>query len=200
MEFTQSETLQNLARSFAGESQARQRYTVYAQQARQEGQEYLARIFEETAANEQVHAEEFWEQIAKNSPSPVKNLDVAAGYPFPLAGTEQNLLFAAEGESQEYSEVYPAFAKTAREEGFAEIAVLWENIARIEGLHREVFLQAHRQLTSGKLYKKDQPTVWRCLNCGHVHSGLEPWQTCPVCGKPMGWVEGDIDKKQLPKN
>ncbi len=195
MEFMKSQTLLNLARSFAGESQARERYTVYAQQARQEGQEYLARIFEETADNERVHAEEFWEQIAKRSPEPVKNLYVDAGYPFPLAGTEQNLLFAADGEDEEHSDIYPQFAKVAREEGFPEIAVLWENIAKIEGSHRDVFRQAHRQLTAGKLYQKDEPMVWRCLNCGYFHSGLEPWQSCPVCSKPQGWVEGDVRER-----
>ncbi len=200
MEFMKSQTVLNLARSFAGESQARERYTVYAKEARKAGWEYLARIFEETAENEKVHAEEFWEKMAENAPEPIKNLQVDAGYPFPLGNTAENLLYAAEGENEEHTHDYPAFAKIAREEGFADIAVLWENIAIIEGMHRDVFLRAHEQLTNGTLYKKDQPIVWRCVNCGYIHTSLEAWDKCPVCGKGQGWVEGDVFRKEMPKD
>ena len=124
MDFLQSQTCQNLARSFAGESQARNRYTVYALQARKEKQEYLARLFEQTADNEKVHAQEFLEMLVKLAGGPVHNLDIDAGYPYDLGNTAENLQFAAQGEDQEHREVYPAFARTAREEGFADAAAL----------------------------------------------------------------------------
>ena len=141
MEFMQTQTCRNLARSFAGESQARQRYTQYADQARKEGLAYLARIFEETAANEQIHAQEFLEKLQKYGRQPIENIDISAGYPYTLGVTMENLLEAAKGENEESVRVYPGFAKTAREEGYADIASLWENIARIEAVHRDVFIQ-----------------------------------------------------------
>ena len=134
MEFMQTQTCRNLARSFAGESQARQRYTQYADQARKEGLAYLARIFEETAANEQIHAQEFLEKLQKYGRQPIENIDISAGYPYTLGVTMENLLEAAKGENEESVRVYPGFAKTAREEGYADIASLWENIARIEAV------------------------------------------------------------------
>ena len=130
MDFMQTQTCQNLARSFAGESQARQRYTQYAQQARKEGFEYLARLFEQTAGNEQAHAQEFLEKLQKYGRQPIENIDFSAGYPYTLGVTMENLLEAAKGENEEAARAYPAFARTAREEGYADAAALWENIAR----------------------------------------------------------------------
>lgn len=199
MDFLQSQTCQNLARSFAGESQARNRYTVYALQARREHQESLARIFDQTADNEKVHAQEFLELLVKLAGGPVDNLDLTAGYPFALGNTAENLLFAANGEDQEHREVYPAFARTAREEGFADAAALWEQIAPIEGLHHNVFEDARQQYTAGTLYKKAHPVVWRCLNCGYILEAAEPWQTCPVCHKDRGWVSAHVDDKLIPR-
>ena len=199
MNFLQSKTAINLARSFAGESQARNRYTIYAEQARNEQQEYLARIFEQTADNERIHAKEFLEKIQQYAGEPVKNLEIDSGYPYPLGNTEQNLMFAAEGELDEHKNAYPAFAAIAQEEGYPEAAQLWKMIAVIEGLHHNVFQEAHFQLTSGTLYRKQQPVVWRCINCGYVYTGTEPWQVCPVCGKPHGWVEGYVDTHAIPK-
>lgn len=198
MDFLKSQTALNLARSFAGESQARNRYTIFAEQARKETQEYLARIFDETADNEKIHAKEFYEMIQKLAGGPVNNIEFDAGYPYPLGNTVQNLQFAADGEQAEHESVYPEFARIAAEEGFTDAATLWKNIAVVEGLHHNVFIQAKQQLEDGSLYKKSQPAVWRCLNCGHVISALEPWDVCPICHKPTGWVEGDINKKQLP--
>ena len=198
MDFMQSETRVNLARAFAGESQARNRYTIYADVARKEGQEYLARIFQETADNEKVHGEEFLEMIQKHAPTPQENIHIDAGYPFPLGNTAQNLAFAAAGELEEVSTAYPAFAELAKREGFPDVARLFEQIATIEGLHHNVFQQAHSQLTGETLYHKPQPIVWRCLNCGYSYTAEKPYAKCPVCQKDQGWVEGDIDKKQLP--
>ena len=196
MEFLQSQTCQNLARSFAGESQARSRYTIYAGQARKEGQEYLARIFEQTAENEAAHAKEFLEMLKKLAGKPAANIRFDAGYPYELGATAENLQFAAAGEQQEHGEIYPAFARIARKEGYADAAALWENIAVIEGLHHGVFSDAQRQLKSGSLYRKEQPVVWRCLNCGFITEAVEPWKVCPVCHKETGWAQGYVDDRQ----
>ena len=197
MEFMQTQTCRNLARSFAGESQARQRYTQYADQARKEGLAYLARIFEEAAANEQIHAQEFLEKLQKYGRQPIENIDISAGYPYTLGVTMENLLEAAKGENEESVRVYPGFAKTAREEGYADIASLWENIARIEAVHRDVFLESYEQMQTERLYKKEHPIVWRCLNCGFVMLSKEAFRVCPVCGKDRGWAEGDIQTRRL---
>ena len=199
MDFMQTQTCQNLARSFAGESQARQRYTQYAQQARKEGFEYLARLFEQTAGNEQAHAQEFLEKLQKYGRQPIENIDLSAGYPYTLGVTMENLFEAARGEEQEFLDAYPAFAAAAREEGFPDVAALWEQIAKIEGLHRDVFREAYSQMQTGHLYHKEQPIVWRCANCGHIMLANEPWQSCPVCKKGRGWVECELPARALPQ-
>lgn len=198
MDFRQSQTMMNLARSFAGESQARMRYTIYAKQARQQQQEYLARIFDQTADNERAHAQEFLEKLRNFSGEPILNLEIDGGFPYPLGSTEQNLHFAARGEREEHQTVYPAFAAVAREEGYPELAQLWTDVAVVEGLHSNVFQEAHRQVTDGSLYQKSEAVLWRCENCGHIASGLQPWKVCPICGKPIGWVQGHIDQLAAP--
>lgn len=193
------ETILNLARAFAGESQARTRYTVYAQVARKEGNEWIARVFEETAANEAVHAEEFLEHLQKLGGC-APNIDLAAGYPFQLGTTAENLQFAANGELEEHDEAYPGFAEIARREGYDDTARLWMQIARIEGVHHNTFKALHEQLVSGTLTEKESPIQWRCLNCGYTYEGIRACDPCPVCGKEAGWQEGELDKKKmLPK-
>lgn len=189
-------TIQNLARSFAGESQARTRYTVYAQVARKEGYEWIARVFEETAGNEAVHAEEFLEQLQKLGGC-ASNIDLDAGYPFQLGSTLENLQFAAQGELEEHNDAYPGFAEIARREECTEAARLWMQIARIEGVHHNTFRQLHEQLANGTLTEKKKPIVWRCLNCGYTYEGIRATDPCPVCSKPAGWQEGQLDNRQL---
>ena len=196
MENSHRETILNLARSFAGESQARTRYTVYAQAARKEGQEWIARIFEETAANEAVHAQEFLEQLQKLGGC-AENLDIAAGYPYQLGTTAENLAFAAAGELHEHDDAYPGFAEMARREGCDEAARLWLQIARVEGVHHDTFKALHEQLTGGSLHEKKKPITWQCLNCGYTYEGIRACDPCPVCGKGAGWQEGDLDRKKL---
>lgn len=196
MDHKQKETLSNLARSFAGESQARTRYTIYADVARQEGHEWIARIFEETAANEAVHAEEFLTMLKKLDGC-TENMDISAGYPYPLGSTAENLAAAAKGELEEYGDTYPAFAEVARREGFADAARLWQQIARIEGVHHNTFNQMLEQLQNGTLRKKEQPITWRCLNCGYTYTSTSACDPCPVCGKDGAWQEGELNKKQL---
>ena len=196
MEFMQSKTRINLARSFAGESQARTRYTIYAKQARKEGREWIARIFEETAANEAVHAEEFLEMM-QHLGSSAENIDLEAGFPFQLGDTAQNLAFAAAGEMEEHSDAYPGFAEIARREGFDDAARLWLQIARIEGVHHNAFQSLNQQLTGGTLTEKKEPATWRCLNCGYTYESTRAADPCPVCGKDAGWQEGQLDKKKM---
>ena len=192
MDFLYSETRKNLARSFAGESQARTRYTVYAGVARKENQEWIARVFEETAANEAVHAEEFLEMLQKLGGC-VENLEVNGGYPFQLGTTVENLGFAADGEKEEQDDVYPGFAEMARREGFKDAALLWMQIARIEGVHHSQFHSLEEQLLKGELTEKEAPIRWRCLNCGYAYEGVRACDPCPVCGKSAGWQEGSME-------
>lgn len=196
MDFLYSETRKNLVRSFAGESQARTRYTIYAQTAREENYEWIARVFEETAANETVHAEEFLEMLQKLGGC-AENIEVEAGYPFQLGKTVENLSYAADGELDEHSNAYPGFAEMARREGFKDAARLWMQIARIEGTHHLQFKALEEQLLKGELTEKDQPIRWRCLNCGYTYEGIRACDPCPVCGKSAGWQEGDLDRKRM---
>lgn len=196
MEQIRNETLTNLARAFAGESQARTRYTIYASIARKEGQEWIARIFEETAANEAVHAEEFLEMLQKLGGC-AENIDLAAGYPYQLGTTAENLEFAATGELHEHDDAYPQFAEVARREGHDDAARLWMQIARVEGVHHNTFQSLHDQLTTGTLTEKSEPITWRCLNCGYTYEGIRSCDPCPICGKEAGWQEGQLDKKKM---
>ncbi len=193
MEFKDSQTMINLARAFAGESQARNRYTMYAYQARKEGSEYIARLFEETADNEYAHAKEFFNLIILHGGN-MDNIDIDAGYPFSVGTTVENLCFAADGENQEHVDAYPAFAECAKQEGFMDVYEKFTMIAEIEGLHHRVFTDAQNQLKNGTLYKRSEPYSWRCINCGHVHFGTEPWDACPVCHHPTGFADAGIKK------
>mgnify|MGYP000364597553 CR=1 FL=1 len=197
MDFMQSETRINLARAFAGESQARNRYTIYADIARKEGQEYLARIFWKRQTTKRCMERNFGNDPKARAGASGKHSD-RRRLPFPLGNTAQNLAFAAAGELEEFTTAYPAFAEMARREGFADVARLFEQISSIEGLHHNVFQQAHNQLTQETLYHKPQPIIWRCINCGYSYVAEKPYAKCPVCQKEAGWAEGDIDKKQLP--
>lgn len=199
MQFMDTKTCRNLARSFAGESQARTRYAIYAGTARREGWEYLARIFDRTAADELAHAAQLLDRLQQYGAQPIENIDLAAGYPFALGETMENLFEAARGEDREFLAVYPAFAAEAREEGFPDLAALWTQIAAVEGLHRDVFREAYSQMQTGALYRRQTPVVWRCLRCGHIVLACEPWQVCPICKEGRGWVEGDVAQHSLPQ-
>lgn len=196
MDFAHSETRTNLARSFAGEAQACARYTVYAQVARKEHHEWIARIFEETAANEAIHAEEFLELLKKLGGT-APNIPISAGYPFQLGTTEENLRYAIASERKEQEDNYPGFAEMARREGFPDAALLWMQIARIEGVHRREFAELEQQLSSRTLTEKKEPIRWRCLNCGYTYEGIRACDHYPVCGKDAGWQEGQLDRKNL---
>ena len=196
VEFLNSETRKNLVRSFAGESQARTRYTIYAGIARQENDEWIARVFEETAANEAVHAEAFLKMLRELGGC-AENIPVDAGYPFQMGTTVENLGFAANGEQEEHDDAYPGFAEIARREGYKDAARLWSQIARIEGVHHNQFRSLEQQLLNGELTVKKEPVLWRCIHCGYTYEGVRACDPCPVCGKSAGWQEGELHRKQL---
>lgn len=189
MDFLKSETRTNLARAFAGESQARNRYTIYADVARKQGQEHLARIFEQTAENELAHAQQFLEAMKKLGHPDEENVNLDAGYPFPLGTTVENLGFSAHGEEQEFSHIYPTFAQKAQQEGYPEVAQLFTRIASVEQEHHKTFSDYESQLKQGTIYDKPKEVQWKCLNCGYTYSAISPAEHCPVCQKPRGWAE-----------
>ncbi|WP_040197927.1 rubrerythrin family protein [Candidatus Soleaferrea massiliensis] len=189
MDFMKSETIINLARSFAGESQARTRYDMYAIKAKEEGYAYLAYVISQLAANEYAHAKVFFDHINSHAPQIVNNLFIDAGYPYKIRGTMENMQFAAEGEHEEATVIYPKFGQIAEQEGLKEIAVSYNLISKIEAQHNKIFTEIHDQLKNGTAYKKDQPVLWKCSVCGHEHLLTEPWQKCPVCGHPIGFTE-----------
>jgi|UniRef100_A0A7C4EWK9 rubrerythrin len=179
-----SETEKNLLKSFAGESQARNRYTYFASKARKEGLIQIANIFEETANQEKEHAKRFFSQLEGG------DLLIEAAFPAGIiAGTAENLKAAAAGEHFEWTELYPGFAKIARQEGFETAAKIWEAVSNAEKQHEKRYLGLLKNVESGKVFRKDSPVVWRCLNCGYLHEGLEAPESCPSCAHPKGYFE-----------
>lgn len=179
-----SRTEKNLITSFAGESQARNRYTYFSSQARKEGFVQIALIFEETANQEKEHAKRFFSQLQGG--------DVVVSAPFPagiVGGTAENLKAAAAGENHEWSEMYPGFAKVAREEGFETAAKIWEAVSVAEKQHEKRYLDLLRNIEAGKVFKRDGKVVWRCLNCGYLHEGTEAPMSCPACAHPQAYFE-----------
>ena len=185
MNLSESMTLRNLMRAFAGESQARNRYTFAAGQARSQKLPVLERLFEYTAGQEKEHAEIFFNHIKTAG---VDNVAIDASYPVDPAGDILPLLKAAHhNELEEFESAYPAFAKTAREEGFSLIAESFERIAAVEKIHGERFARFARLLESGELFSAPGVVNWLCLNCGHIHSGKEAPVVCPVCVHERGY-------------
>lgn len=189
MDFMQSNTLINLGRSFAGESQAHMRYQLYAKRAIKDGYYCLGKLIEEIAYNELQHAKIFIEHINQNAPNLVKNLHLDAGYPFEFATTAENLAAAEEGENAENTLIYPDFGKIAQDEGFAPVAQSYQWIATIEGQHKKIFETLRNKFTSNSLYSSPTEITWECSVCGHRATGLSPWTVCPVCQHPQGYVK-----------
>ncbi len=182
-----TKTAENLLKAFAGESQARNRYTYYASVARKEGYVQMSNIFTETAENEKEHAKRFFKFLsAAFNPG---NVQITADYPVALGDTKANLLAAAEGENDEWSKLYPEFARIADEEGFPEIAFVFRKIAEVEKHHEERYRKLLKNLEEGKVFKKDSVVRWKCSNCGYIHKGNEAPETCPSCAHPQGFFE-----------
>ena len=179
-----SKTEKNLLGSFAGESQARNRYTFFASKAREEGLIQIAMIFEETANQEREHAKRFFKQLEGG------DVEINAAFPAGVIGsTADNLKAAAAGENMEWTKLYPGFAKVAREEGFDGAAAIWEAISVAERQHEKRYNDLAANLKAGKVFKKDKKVVWRCLNCGYLYEGTEAPKACPACAHPQAWYE-----------
>lgn len=184
MELKGSKTAKNLMTAFAGESQARNRYTYFASKAKAEGYVQISAIFEETANHEREHAKRLFKFMTGGQQ------EIAAGYPFGVIGsTVDNLQEGADGEHYEYSEMYPGFAKIAKEEGFNEIADTFMHIAVAERYHEKRYLALKKNIVDGTVFKKSAPITWRCRNCGYNHEGPEAPKTCPACAHPQAHFE-----------
>jgi len=179
-----SETEANLLKAFAGESQARNRYTYFASVAKNEGYEQISAIFLETADNEKEHAKVFFKHLQGG------DREIIASYPAGKIGTTQeNLVAAADGEKMEHSVLYPEFEKVARKEGFNEIADSFKEIAEVEEKHEARYRKLHSNLKNKQVFKRDKAVKWKCRNCGYVHEGVEPPNICPACKHPQSYYE-----------
>jgi rubrerythrin len=171
MELKGSKTEANLLTAFAGESQARNKYTYFASKAKKDGYVQISRIFEETANNEKEHAK-IWFKLLEG-----------------IGSTEENLKAAAEGENYEWTDMYKGFAETAKEEGFDKIAGLFEMVAKIEKEHEQRYRDLLKNIEDGKVFEKGEPVIWMCLNCGHIVVGAAAPTICPVCDHPQAFFE-----------
>ena len=184
MDFKGSKTEKNLLTAFAGESQARNRYTYFASTARNEGLEAISAIFLETADNEKEHAKIFFGYLQGGS------VEITASYPAGKVGkTTENLLAAAEGEKMEWGTIYPEFSRIAKEEGFGPIAKSFTEVAEVEQFHERRYRALLKIMESGSFFKRDKPIVWHCRNCGYTYVGTEPPKVCPACRHPQAFYE-----------
>ena len=179
-----TKTEQNLLKAFAGESQARNRYTYFASVAKKEGYEQISAIFLETADNEKEHAKRFFKFLEGG------NVEITAMYPAGIIGTTlENLKAAAAGENEEHAILYPGFARVAEEEGFAEVATAFKMIGLVEVEHEQRYNKLAANISKGQVYKKSTKTRWKCRNCGYVHEGKEAPKKCPACKHPQAYYE-----------
>lgn len=178
------ETEKNLLKAFAGESQARNRYSYFASQARKEGYEQIAAIFEETSDNEKEHAKVFFKYLQGG------DVEITASYPGGVIGkTKENLLAAAEGEKMEWGSLYPDFAETAEKEGFPDVARSFLFIAKVEASHEKRYRTLLNNIKENVVFKREKKVRWKCRNCGYIHEGSEPPNQCPACQHPLGYYE-----------
>ena len=179
-----TQTEKNLLKAFAGESQAKNRYEFFADKAREEGLEQMAGLFEETALNEQAHAKKFFDFLEG------RPVEITATYPAGKVGnTLENLAAAAAGENEEWSDLYPKFAKIAEEEGFKAIAVAFKTIAKVEKAHEERYLKLLENLEKGNVFAREDKMIWKCRICGFLHEAQKPPKKCPICGAEQAFFE-----------
>jgi rubrerythrin len=179
-----TKTEKNLLAAFAGESQARNRYTYFASQAKKDGYEQIASIFEETANQEKEHAKRFFSMLQGG------DVEITAAYPAGMVGTTlENLKAAAAGEGHEWGTIYPEFARVAREEDLTGIAVLFENISVAEKQHQKRYADLAANIEAGRVFARDTEVTWRCRNCGYLHTGKEAPKVCPACAHPQAHFE-----------
>lgn len=177
-------TEQNLLKSFAGESQARNRYEFFAKVAKNEGYEQIAAIFQETANQEKEHAKRFFKFLEGGM------VEITAAYPAGKIGTtKENLKAAAEGENEEWTQLYPQFAEIAKEEGFLEIATAYKMISKVEAEHERRYLKLLQNLSEDKVFMKEGKVWWKCINCGYVYQSEKALETCPACLHPKAFMQ-----------
>jgi len=182
-----TKTAENLLKAFAGESQARNRYTYYASAAKKEGYVQISNIFTETADNEKEHAKVFFKLL--NESLNGEGVEITAGYPVALGDTKANLKSAAQGENEEWSQLYPEFADVAEKEGFPAIATTFRNIAKVELKHEARYLKLLQNIENGYVFKKESSVLWKCNNCGYIHEGNSAPELCPACAHPQAHFE-----------
>ncbi len=179
-----TQTEKNLLKAFAGESQAKNRYTFFAKQAKKDGYEQISEIFTLTAMQEESHAKIFF-RFLEGGP-----VEITATYPAgSLSSTNENLVAAANGENEEWTELYPEFARIAEEEGFPKIATAFKLIAKIEAEHEARFLKLLRNVEDNRVFESEEPEEWVCRKCGYVHKGKKALENCPVCNHPKAYFE-----------
>jgi rubrerythrin len=184
MKLQGTKTEKNVLGAFAGESQARNRYTYFAGAAKKEGYEQIAALFLETAENEKEHAKVFFKLLEGGE------TEITASFPAGVIGTtKENLLASAEGEKMEWGTLYPEAEKTAKEEGFPEIARVFSQIAKVENHHEHRYRTLHKNVTDGTVFKKAKPVKWICRNCGYTHESAEAPKNCPACNHPQAYYE-----------
>lgn len=185
-----TQTAENLLKAFAGESQARNRYDFYSHIADKEGFRQIRNIFLETAENERQHAKRFFNFLVEGFEGELPAMvEINAGYPVAKGTTLDNLKAAAAGENEEWTDLYPTFAATAKEEGFPEVAAAFMKIADVEKRHEIRYNKLAENVEKGMVFKKDAPTEWKCDRCGYIHTGDAPPQKCPACLHPQGYFE-----------
>lgn len=188
---TGTETLKNLMKAFAGESQARNRYTYFASVAKKEGYNQIAALFLETADNEKEHAKVFYKHIDKglDGTNEAVPIEITAAYPVAYGTTHDNLIAAAAGEHEEWADLYAEFADVAQKEGFKDIATSFRMIARVEKHHEERYLKLAANVKNGEVFKKNEKVLWKCNNCGYIHEGSVAPDICPACQHPQAHFE-----------
>jgi len=188
-DFKTSKTCENLLKAFAGESQARNRYTYYASVARKEGLLQISAFFLETAENEKEHAKIFMNRLLHHGMNEQVVTIHEAGYPVALADTAKNLEYAADGEKEEWTSLYQSFADTAEKEGYKDVATAFRMVAKVEKHHEARYRKLLDNVKNKKVFKKDTKTSWICSNCGHIHEGEGAPKQCPVCEHPQEYFQ-----------
>jgi rubrerythrin len=183
-----SKTAENLMKAFAGESQARNRYTFYSSVARQEGYLQIASFFEETADNEKVHAKRFFNLLNEGELAG-ETIQITSDFPVLINDTKANLLAAANGENEEWTNLYPYFADIAEQEGFTVVAVVFRKIAEVEKKHEERYRKLLLNVENNLVFNKEIDSLWKCTNCGYIHEGISAPKTCPACLQPQNYFE-----------
>ena len=198
MQFDNTKTYQNLARSFAGESQAGMRYQLIARACMEQGYVTLADTIKILAKNETEHARRFFEELSKRGEY-LENIVLDAGYPFHSGDIGESLKLAADDERQEHQVIYPSFQKDAEEEGFKDIAILFKLVAQVEVRHEMVFNYLHEAFDKGVLFSNEAPILYVCSECGYMHTSTKAWDKCPLCQSSQGYVQLHIpfDKEKI---